>query len=52
MSLVFPRENLDLMQPANIGWVPGFLILLIFLIIIPAEFPQLAFPFGYKLQSQ
>ena len=47
MSLVLPSEDLDLVLPANIGWVPGLLILFVFLVIIPAELPQLSFPFGY-----
>jgi hypothetical protein len=47
MSLVLPSEYLDLVQPANIGWVAGLLILCIILVLVPAELPQLAFPFGY-----
>ena len=47
MPLVLPSEDLDLVLPANIGWVPGLLILSVFLVIVPAELPQLAFPFGY-----
>ena len=46
MSLALPSEDLDLVQPANIGWVAGLLILFVFLVFVPAELPQLAFPFG------
>ena len=47
MSLVLPSEDLDLVKPANIGWVAGLLILFVILVLVPAELPQLAFPFGY-----
>jgi hypothetical protein len=47
MPLVLPSEDLDLVLPANIGWVPGLLILSVFFVVVPAELPQLAFPFGY-----